>query len=568
MRTGSPFWAPRRNGTPMQHEMARLPEDFDRALGSIRRAKFPHPDGELLESFLQDSIDPRQAARYLLQRCSSDGDGPGLTLLLSEWKQLIAAFVYEGPIHQAKDKGIVAGINERDGGKCCITGLSNSFWDPLVVTRIFPVINSRLNESHHEILGAFVGPELRDWILSDAAPLDSYRNHWLVRRSAASAFSHGFFQFMFLKTDEFQYSVAVVRIGGPVWPDILDKTPVLRRSRFPGHAASGIDNPDVSALKVLSRFAKPIRWSLVARELERRKPRAVATWSPGASLWRFFWDRGATTLTTMWHLMPVHVRIWTYRGLASLGARMYGPSCSLKVQQLPFGMYLKMAGVEWHEGLANEYGALQLLRRQTHIPVPRPLDLVSSSQESYLLTSTLAGIRLGTCIDTLSDAEVKILVQDLQNCLGELRAIPKAVAPKFAITNVLGHACHDYRINAALDYDEDQGDFVGPIASEEDFSEILRTDPLPGVSHHSGHRIVFTHADLNMRNVLVHNGRLSGIVDWENSGWYPEYWDYTKAHCITRLRRRWLRIVDDVFKEYGDFESELAIERQLWAYCF
>lgn len=247
---------------------------------------------------------------------------------------------------------------------------------------------------------------------------------------------------------------------------------------------------------------------------------------------------------------------------------MYGSSCSLKVQQLPFGMYLKTSSVEWHEGLANEYGTLQLVRRHTHIPVPRPLDLVSNSEKSYLLTYRVSGLRLGMCIDTLSDAEAKSLVCDLQTCLGELRAIPKEVAPNYAITNALGKACHDYRINAGLDYDEARGDFVGPFVNEDEFNETLRVGALPAISHRSGHKIVFAHADLNMRNVLMHNGRLSGVVDWENSGWYPEHWDFTKAHYITKLQRRWLRIVDEGFKQYGDFENELDTERQLWSYCF
>lgn len=103
---------------------------------------------------------------------------------------------------------------------------------------------------------------------------------------------------------------------------------------------------------------------------------------------------------------------------------------------------------------------------------------------------------------------------------------------------------------------------------EEEFNRTLQVGALPGVSHCSGHNIVFTHADLNMRNVLVHNGRLSGIVDWENSGWFPEYWDYTKAHYITKLKKRWLTIIDEVFKQFGGFQNELATERQLWEYCF
>lgn len=71
-----------------------------------------------------------------------------------------------------------------------------------------------------------------------------------------------------------------------------------------------------------------------------------------------------------------------------------------------------------------------------------------------------------------------------------------------------------------------------------------------------------------MRNILVRDGKLSGIVDWENSGWYPEYWEYTKARYVTKLDRRWLAAVDRMFEDYGDFTEELDIERQLWEYCF
>jgi Ser/Thr protein kinase RdoA (MazF antagonist) len=45
----------------------------------------------------------------------------------------------------------------------------------------------------------------------------------------------------------------------------------------------------------------------------------------------------------------------------------------------------------------------------------------------------------------------------------------------------------------------------------------------------SGNDIVFTHGDLDPRNILVENGRVSGIVDWEQAGWYPEYWEYIKT---------------------------------------
>jgi hypothetical protein len=46
------------------------------------------------------------------------------------------------------------------------------------------------------------------------------------------------------------------------------------------------------------------------------------------------------------------------------------------------------------------------------------------------------------------------------------------------------------------------------------------TDSLPPSSS------VLTHCDLVPRNILVDGDRITGIIDWEFSGWYPEYWEY------------------------------------------
>jgi len=41
-----------------------------------------------------------------------------------------------------------------------------------------------------------------------------------------------------------------------------------------------------------------------------------------------------------------------------------------------------------------------------------------------------------------------------------------------------------------------------------------------------GQETVFNHGDLASRNIMIHNGRLSGLLDWETAGWMPAYWDY------------------------------------------
>lgn len=43
-------------------------------------------------------------------------------------------------------------------------------------------------------------------------------------------------------------------------------------------------------------------------------------------------------------------------------------------------------------------------------------------------------------------------------------------------------------------------------------------------------RIMFTYGDFKPHNILVDDdGHLSGFLDWESTGWYPEYWEFTTA---------------------------------------
>ena len=40
------------------------------------------------------------------------------------------------------------------------------------------------------------------------------------------------------------------------------------------------------------------------------------------------------------------------------------------------------------------------------------------------------------------------------------------------------------------------------------------------------HDVVFTHGDLLLHNIIVEDGHISGIIDWECAGWMPEYWEF------------------------------------------
>ncbi|KPM45372.1 hypothetical protein AK830_g1152 [Neonectria ditissima] len=52
--------------------------------------------------------------------------------------------------------------------------------------------------------------------------------------------------------------------------------------------------------------------------------------------------------------------------------------------------------------------------------------------------------------------------------------------------------------------------------------------------------IVFTHADLHPSNILISPGpapRVVAVVDWEQAGWYPAYWEYCKARWTAKANQ-------------------------------
>ena len=52
-------------------------------------------------------------------------------------------------------------------------------------------------------------------------------------------------------------------------------------------------------------------------------------------------------------------------------------------------------------------------------------------------------------------------------------------------------------------------------------------------------KIVFSHGDLNLHNIVVKDGDIVALLDWECAGWYPEYWEYIKFCAASLYDREW-----------------------------
>lgn len=437
-----------------------------------------------------------------------------------------------------------------------------------------------------DMLGAFFGRSYRDWWLFNAQDphfMNPYENHWLVSMSAAHAFSRGIVRLNRVSPSMVEYDVYQHSIGSERPVDIDGAVALLG-----DHSRAGINKVDPRFVGTHARLSSSMQYIELSKKLAQHDSTSRAG-QQLSMVRRKFWSRVSSltqpflaAVLAVWLLIPTRVRVVAYRTLRRVAQRFIAPECAT-VQRLPFGLYLKCA--EYPASLRNEVNAMRLVQRYTTIPAPRPLDFVEGpvqkeedeglslgiglglgladqeeKAEAYLLMNRLPGVPLSRAHEVLSDHDEAEITTQLQDYVTQLRAIPKTVNPDMAICDSLGGACRDTRILG--------GNAVGPFVDEAAFSAMLRS---ADDAARRGHRIYFTHADLNPRNILVeatdagHGWRISGIVDWEMAGYYPEYWDYTKA-LFEGFRWSWRynNMVHGVFKGLGEYSKEFEVEKHAW----
>lgn len=59
----------------------------------------------------------------------------------------------------------------------------------------------------------------------------------------------------------------------------------------------------------------------------------------------------------------------------------------------------------------------------------------------------------------------------------------------------------------------------------------------------------------------MQDDKVVGVLDWENAGWYPEYWDFVKTFNALDQRCNWYDYVDKIFPV--SYEQEFMNDRFL-----
>lgn len=76
---------------------------------------------------------------------------------------------------------------------------------------------------------------------------------------------------------------------------------------------------------------------------------------------------------------------------------------------------------------------------------------------------------------------------------------------------------------------------------------------------------VLTHGDLTPRNIMVQDGAITGIVDWERSGFFPAYAEYAYAMESCPMHEDWwMPVLKEVLQPCSDQRLEFTRLIQRW----
>ncbi|KAI0351280.1 kinase-like protein [Trametes cingulata] len=251
-----------------------------------------------------------------------------------------------------------------------------------------------------------------------------------------------------------------------------------------------------------------------------------------------------------------------------------------RVTRLTSRLILKKADIVSAQAEAE---ALTFVAAHTSIPVPRLRYYWEEDNEGYLIMNFVDGEILQRVWRKLTDGQRLSVMRRLAGFVEELRSLsqpvplPESGLPHSGwIGSTQGHPFVDYCMTR-----EDIP--LGPFADERAFydwrmsrySQFGEVHPPTGVRlaemrrrMPDDHPIVFTHGDISGRNVLVRvhgdgpdDVEIAAVIDWEQAGWRPIYWEARKWIFIGPQTLGWLEY--GLHEIGGEYAQEVVYDCEL-----
>lgn len=192
------------------------------------------------------------------------------------------------------------------------------------------------------------------------------------------------------------------------------------------------------------------------------------------------------------------------------------------------------------------------IAEQVGVPAPRLLDV----QGDNFRMTYVPGEPLSELWTDMPNEQRKNIILQLREILIKMRSITPPAGSKIGACD--GTGVRDTRIHFTY--------YAPPCETEDAFNQYLISSlhtSSPVLLREAlarrlktNHRIVLTHCDLCPRNIIVQDGRITGLIDWEDSGWYPEYWEYIKFFERPTPEKGWKQFASEIFAEL--YQDELV----------
>ena len=194
------------------------------------------------------------------------------------------------------------------------------------------------------------------------------------------------------------------------------------------------------------------------------------------------------------------------------------------------------------------------------IPAPRLLGTNSTTGRPEIRMSYIRGQTLESLCPSMTVDQKKDIARQLRIIVGLMRSV---APPTKLIGSCNGTEIRDTRVHFTY--------HSAPCRDEKAFNEFLKAalyEPTPPLVREAFHRrlrtdhcIVLSHCDLTPRNIIVEDGRIQGLVNREDSGWYPEYWEYVKFFQRA-TDKDWKLYAQEIFSELYHDDWSMPLQCQ------
>ncbi|KAJ5934558.1 hypothetical protein N7466_004105 [Penicillium verhagenii] len=175
----------------------------------------------------------------------------------------------------------------------------------------------------------------------------------------------------------------------------------------------------------------------------------------------------------------------------------------------------------------SEVPNIQFVQEQTSIPVPTVIESWKEGDHTLILMRRIPGEPLSKPWPKLSTDQKERIAQQTAGYLQQLRKLQSDKIQSLSGGPVFSNFLFKNKISLLPH---------GPLASDDELWNDMEhglKDTIPEAARiqlrhcmPSATPYTFTHGDLTNVNIMVENGSLSGIIDWEMSGYLPVWWEY------------------------------------------